>query len=384
MINALIRLGRRSPVNSRRVLRSVTSLVVATLVTRTSASGAPSHPIRRPSSIVIPNSDKLFPLAMPGSQEVTVPGGRVRIAELRGWLRSVPATCDPKDGTWYYLLEVDPGWADSVGLSLADILTVGNITGLVNYPESEPPGMVVGPPLVRIEIVGWNVRRLDRRVAPPGWSFARQGECAGYRYAFDPLPLAPSGPELRVGSYVRVVGSIVSDSPHATKAAVGAWIVRTFGVAVAPEHRIYAAQSIWSEGAENDPRNPARWTEIHPADSIEVLPTRSPTESVVGVAVALVQHFFSMESGGSNLWVSPPAPRPAWATGIRVVEVPLAASPGEASEPGTSGACLFAEGSKIRIHIDLRAARLNRFAAIFRASWTDGVSSWTVRHRPPQ
>ena len=333
---------------------------------------------------MIPDNDKLFPLAIPGTREVTGSGRRVRIAELRGWLRSVPSTCDAKDGTWYYLLEVDPGWADSVGLSLADILTVGNISGLVNYPASDPPGIVVGLPLVRIEIVGWSVRRLDRRAEPPGWILASGGECAGYRYAFDPLPLAPSGSKLKVGSYVRVVGSIVSDSPHATKAAVGAWIVRTFGVAVAPEHRIYAAQSIWSEGGENDPRNPARWTEIHPADSIELLPNRSPTESGVGIAVALAPHFFTMEDSGSTLWVSPPGPRPAWATGVRVVEVPLAESPREASDRGISSTRLFAEGSKTRIHIDLRAARLNRFAAIFRASWTDCGSSWTVRYRPKQ
>jgi hypothetical protein len=311
-----------------------------------------------------------------------VSGARIRIAELRGWLRSVPAACDPKDGTWYYLLEVDPGWADSAGLSLADIVTVGNITGLVDYPESSPPEMVIGPPLVRIELPGRNVRNGDRGGPPVGWTFAGDGDCTDYRYAFNPLRPGASGSVLKVGSYVRIVGSIVSDSPHATKAALGAWIVRTFGVAIASEHRIYAAQSMWSEGGEEDPRNPARWTEIHPPDQIDLLPPRLPTESVIGVAVAFVQHLFSSNDESAVFSMSPPAPRPYWATGVSVVEVPLAVSPSEAPCRGVSASRVSVEGMQVRIRIDLGAARLNRFAAIYRASWAAKGSTWTIRCPP--
>lgn len=370
----------------RRSIRTVvvTCLRLYPIVGLSSVSMAGPQPARLPSSVFRPDNHKLFPLPIPNSREVIVPGGRVYIAELRGWLRSVPTTCDPKDGTWYYLLEVDPRWADSAGISLADILEVGNITGLVDYPESNPPEMVVGLPLIRIEIPAWNVRREYRRATPAGWSFAGHGDCLGYRYQSDPLWPAPSGSELKIGSYVRIVGSIVSDSPHATKAAFGAWIVQTFGVSMASEHRIYAAQNIWSEGAEEDPRNPARWTEIHPADEIDLLLPRAPAESVIGVAVALGPHLLSWAADSFVLWMSPPAARPSWARGVRVIEVPLAASPKDARCGGVSGSRVSVDRGKVRIRIDLRAAQLDKFAAVFRASWSAQVSTWTVRCPRPR
>jgi hypothetical protein len=195
--------------------------------------------------------------------------------ELRGWLRAVDPVCKASDPAWYYLLEPDLAWSEASGLRPSDILRVGNIVGLGDSRSGTSPWQIESRPLIRIEFGGWDEAKL--RIPPPDdWRSRGSAGCPGVFFAFDPLRPVPGGPMLEAGRYVRVVGSLVSDAPHGTKATAGVWLVRNLGIALDPQHVIHAAESAWSEGGEESPDNPARWTEIHPPDLIEPLPDRAP------------------------------------------------------------------------------------------------------------
>jgi hypothetical protein len=183
---------------------------------------------------------------------------------------------------------------------------------------------------------------------------------------------------LEPGRYVRVVGSLVSDAPHATKATAGVWLVRNLGMALDPQHVIHAAESSWSEGGEESPDNPARWTEIHPPDLIEPLPDRAPEETVRGVTVHPPEGAFSRSSAPMDLTLAPPGPRPVWARGIAVRETILDA-PLESSFQRSLAACRLEEARDgVRIHVDLKSSGAEKFAAIFRVAWSSDGNSWRI------
>lgn len=375
--------ARRSPScrkPMRRNLRGSPVLGLALAFGLTAQSGSHSSGLQTlPSSTFVPNGEKLYPLAVPGTREVHAGGRAIRIAEVRGWLRAVEPTCYAKDPAWYYLLEPDPAWMDSVGMSLADILRVGNITGLVDRPDERSIYENVGVPLIRIEFGGWDPRK--RNGPPPGdWLYRGAAGCPSVSFAFDPLRPIPLGPRLKPGSYVRVVGSLVSDAPHATKATVGVWLVRNFGIALDSEFRRFAAQNIWSEGAEEDPNNPARWTEIHPPDEIEPLPDPKPSETVRGVAVCVHNGIFQ-KAEPLVLALSPPGQRPTWARGVHITEHVISMSPNVVFARSVSATRVTVDHDLVRIRIDPQSAGLAKFAAIYRVSWSPGGPVWTVVKR---
>lgn len=339
-----------------------------------------ANPQTRPSSVLIPKGQKLCPLAVPGTRPVRAGDRVLRIVEVRGWLRDVAPLCKAKDPAWYYLLEPDPGWTDSAAISLGDLLRVGNITGLVHRSSDRSPYRVVGTPLIRVEFGGWDPRK-QGGPPPDDWRYADAPGCAGVRFAFDPLRPNPSGPRLAPGRYVRVIGSLVSDAPHARKATVGAWLFRNFGLSLSPEHCIYAAQEIWSEGGEGDPDNPARWSEIHPPDRIEPLPNRPPSETVRGVAICIRDGIVQDSNGPLTLSLSPPGPRPPWARGVRVRENLLAVSPRVTFDRAVAASRVKADGDVARISVDPREVGVEKFAAIYRVSWNPGGAVWTVVKR---
>jgi hypothetical protein len=346
----------------------------------TAQSAAPSSEFRTPpSSVFVPNGEKLYPLAVPGTREVHAGGRAIRIVEIRGWLRAVDPTCYAKDPAWYYLLEPDPSWMDSVGMSLADILRIGNIAGLIDRPDEESIYKIVGVPLIRIEFGGWDPHK--RNGPPPrDWHYQGAAGCPTVSFSFDPLRPIPSGPRLEPGRYVRVVGSLVSDAPHATKATVGVWLVRNFGIALDSEHRVRAAQSLWSEGGETNPTNPARWTEIHPPDEIEPLPDPKPSETVRGVAICVRNDIFRKVEPLA-LALSPPGPRPTWARGVRVTELVISMSPNVVFARAVAASRVTVDHDLVRIRIDPQSAGLAKFAALYRVSWNPGGPVWTVVKR---
>lgn len=346
-------------------------LLAAQLTPRVPSSRTP------PSSVFLPHDGKLYPLAVQGTTPVSVRGHDIRIVELRGWLRAVDPMCNSWDPAWYYLLEPDPAWTDAIGISLGDILKVGNIVALGDSREGVFPYRIASRPLIRIEFWGWPEQRW-MRPPPRDWSYQGAPGCPDVHFVFDPLRPIPSGPRLEPGRYVRIVGSFVSDAPHATKATVGVWLAQNFRFTLAPEHLIYAAQKIWSEGGEENPGNPARWTEIHPPDLIEPLPDLAPVETIRGVAVSVPSGVFREETQQLELALSPPRPRPAWAHGVRVRELVLAVSGETAFERAVLASRVVADGDSARITINPRWAGVAKFAAIYRVSWNPGGAVWTV------
>jgi hypothetical protein len=357
------------------------ALGVVLLVCLTAQSVTHRSELRTPpSSVFVPNGEKLYPLAVPGTREVHAHGQTIRIVEMRGWLRAVDPTCYAKDPAWYYLLEPDPSWMDTVGMSLGDMTKVGNITGLIDQPEEQSVYRIVGRPLVRIELGGWDPSKHNGS-PPSGWNYHGAAGCPDVSFSFDPLRPIPSGPPLTPGRYVRVVGSLVSDAPHGTKATVGVWLVRHFGIVLDTEFRVDAAQNMWSKGAEENPNNPARWTEIHPPDEIEPLPDPMPSETVRGVAICVHDGIFR-KAEPLALALSPPGPRPAWAHGVRVTELVISMSPNVAFGRAVMASRVIADHDLVRIWIDPQSVGLTKFAAVYRVSWNPGGHVWTVlKHR---
>ncbi len=330
-----------------------------------------------PSSVFLPNEEKLHALAVPGTRAVRVGDKVIQLVELRGWLRFIDSACKASDPAWYYLLEPDLAWSDTVGLRPSDILRVGNIAGLGDRRGGTSPWQIESRPLIRIEFGGWDEQKL-RGSPPEDWRARGAFGCPNVSFAFDPLHPVPGGPRLAPGQYIRVVGSLVTDAPHATKATAGVWLVRNFGLAVDPEHVIHACESAWSEGGEENPGNPARWTEIHPPDLIKPLPAQEPSEAVIGVAISGPDAALSGPAEPMEFSLAPPGPRPAWARGIRVVETILHACR-ESAFARCLAACHLAEYKNlISVRIDPESASADRFAAIFRVSWSPEADSWLV------
>lgn len=330
-----------------------------------------------PSSVFLPNEEKLHALDVPGTRAVRLGDNRVQLVELRGWLRAVDPVCKKSDPAWYYLLEPDLAWSDASGIRESDILRVGNVAALGDLRQGNSPSQIESRPLIRIEFGGWDERKL-RSSPPDDWRYRGAAGCPQVFFAFDPLRPVSGGPRLVPGRYIRVVGSLVSDAPHATKATAGVWLVRNFNLAVDPELVVRAAEKTWSKGGEEDPDNPARWTEIHPPDLIETLPAREPTETVRGVAVSTPDGAFARVARPMEISLAPPGPRPVSARGVRVLETILDASLESAFERSLAACHVAQAGDRVRIRIDLEFAGANRFAAIFRVSWSSAGDSWSV------
>jgi hypothetical protein len=142
-----------------------------------------------------------------------------------------------------------------------------------------------------------------------------------------------------------------------------------------------AAQSLWSEGEETNPANPARWTEIHPPDEIEPLLDRNPSETIRGVAIRVNNGIFR-KAEPLALALSPPNPRPTWARGVRVTEFVIAMSPSVVFARAVAASRVTVDNDLVRIRIDPQSAGLATFAAIYRVSWNPGGPIWTVvKHR---
>jgi len=329
-----------------------------------------------PSSVFLPNEEKLYPLEVPGTRTVNVADTHVQLVELRGWLRAVDRVCKASDPAWYYLLEADLSWSDAAGLRASDLLRVGNIAALGDLRQGPSPWQIESRPLIRIEFGGWDARKL-RNPPPDDWQSRGAAGCPNVFFAFDPLRPAPGGPRLVPGAYVRVVGSLVSDAPHGTKAAGGVWLVRNLGLALAPEHVIHASENVWSDGGEENPDNPARWTEVHPADRIDPLPPRPQAETVRGVTVRRPSGLFSPTAKPMDLSLSPPGPRPTWARGIKVTETILDAARDSAFERSLASCRVTDAKEAVRVHIDLKPGA-EAFASIFRVSWSPKGYSWSV------
>jgi hypothetical protein len=160
-------------------------------------------------------------LPVPSAQVRQVRGGTVQVVELRGWLRQIE-DCNGKDPDWHCKLELDPSWADSQGISLDQIIKVGTINVMSDARIMNDPNIIVGRPLIHVEL--HVIRPTDRSHprAPSDWRYLPNvGEsCRDAIWPFDLRNPLPWQRPLREGDYVRMVGSLITDAPHEDQYAI--------------------------------------------------------------------------------------------------------------------------------------------------------------------
>jgi len=168
----------------------------------------------------------------------------------------------------------------------------------------------VSLPLIKVEVNswGWHEHFLPNNQKPADWT--AQLNCNGTvkEWPFDPYQPDPSRPRLKPfnwdinyrGPYVRIAGSLITDSPHDfTPCVVGgvtlpliecpidASISRFFAVTITDVSEWIGSVGDWHPGVStSNPEHYARWTEVHPPDLIEVLNWKQPIVTVRGVALA--------------------------------------------------------------------------------------------------
>ncbi|MDX2059854.1 MAG: hypothetical protein SFV24_18740 [Gemmatimonadales bacterium] len=269
----------------------------------TFASGSPT-----PGSLLFPPLPPAYaPLRLAGSTRIMTRGLESFVGELRGWLwwKSKVDGCDD-EGDIKYGLEVDTEWALAQGIDLHQLYWVGNLGpsgGGVWEPGSLPRASVLRPMIaLELNAFTWkNVLSIDNLLAPADWNRpdrSTERACAqGTRlFPFNPdlpavnIDLVPFDDQVKGrGPYVRVVGTLLTDNPHAyTLSDLSTWLAynfKTLPATVASEWN--AAVVDWHPGVDplTDPTHRARWTEIHPPDLIEPItpPARTSTMKAIGL-----------------------------------------------------------------------------------------------------
>ncbi|MDP9903295.1 hypothetical protein [Arthrobacter bambusae] len=197
---------------------------------------------------------------MPG---ITLPNGN-QIVELRGWIHvGGPNLHDPD---FSYGFTPDPEWLDYLGVDLATFVKVGDICN--GYMGGGDAHACQNDFHIKLEVNGWPLAQPRGPAVPDDWQ--EYPWSPGIKWPFDPA--APTGGSLPDQCYVRISGSLVTDTPHNNHYA-------------SPDYQ--DAMTIW-QGIEamTSAREPGRWTEMHPPDIIEPLdPPKTPTVRLVGIAV---------------------------------------------------------------------------------------------------
>jgi hypothetical protein len=338
-------------------------------------------------------------------------GREVRLIELRGWLRKVETGFNPEgDGAdWHYDLEVDTSWAASRGIDLGRFFKVGDIlefgdfgpTNSYQWATSAPRTvmdnpfkMAVAVPRIHIELNSWKYRN---RYPPSGkkpedWVWSMDDKV----FPFNPLQPPGFPNPLGEGQYVRVVGSLVTDSAHVATD----WGGHFWSVLLPPEwitdagEKKRAAGAAWSSMVyptpglteeDKNPAQPARWNEIHPPDLFQPLrePSAHQRETVRGVAL--------LADGGHDIvkrtvWFTlrPPdlALKPSSSARLSVLEHVgpetnlKSIVEGNASK---TGARIDVLTDRVRVRIGVAAGGgwgFGKFKGIYRVSW-DAMGSPT-------
>src|SRR5206468_4597285 len=211
------------------------------------------------------------------------------------------------------------------------------------------------------------------------------GPC-GRAWPFNPYRPMPLGPALQPmdwdinqrGPYVRVAGSLITDSPHDVQTRPGTFFSRFFAITASDTADWEGSVPDWHPGkSSGDPEHFARWTEIHPLDLIEVLPPKQPTTAIRGVALAARTGLFSpCEQAEFDL--SPEVARPANATlAYEELRGPECFFPrGQNADNGS-----WVKALNDHIHVKARVCgglpfgSPGRFKALYRVWWKPGPPS---------
>jgi hypothetical protein len=331
-----------------------------------------------PSLSVTPPS-MVFPISDPGKQTghankwaaraelpgVTLPN-KNHIGTFKGVLLYVPAAGsgagiinqpDP-DITMVFLPHAS--CLDQPGIDPARLFRVGDILDSNENAHSDAHRAWVAKPRWKVEVCGFPAVNIQTAGAqPPQW--VGQGNLY--------WPFWPPNLSALAGQPVVMSGVVVADEPHTQSNG--------------PDYRVAAID--WQGGPGDDVRyaanNPARYTEIHPPDSIVLDQQPNPHEDdLIGVAVSIGTTDITPLPAQQELTVTlrPTTTQPP-GTKLQVEEIVLADSYIPSIIEGNAnrtGAALNVNVSSFDLHVKVQAAPFNqhtgRFAAIYRMRWVPG------------
>jgi hypothetical protein len=336
-----------------------------------------------PSSVFPPSApgsgDKWQYLVVRGTQTKTVNGAAVELIELRGWLRELNTGCYHDDPDWHYEFEPDPDWLDQLGLKLTDIIRPGNILNIKTHATPDPQTWrnLLTVPLIHVELNGWRPSDYSGVASPaPDWGFenADPGACPGVSWAFNPVNPLPTQGALVEGQYVRIVGSLLTDEPHARGdpgQGVNTFMCLNFGICGTSSLEHTKVKNELMEGyAATDPNNPMRWTEIHPPDVIAWLDTRAQTNTVRAVLLDAAG-----ETQTADFDIPAPGPAPSPCAGLQCQETIIGAVTDlrtviKGNRDLTGGAMTnFSDHFHIYVATQASNGGLGKFGAIYRVYW---------------
>jgi hypothetical protein len=344
-----------------------------------------------PASSIFPtNGVKWYTLEIGNGKAVMIGGLRTWLVEVRGWLSAVGTDCGP-DPDWHYSLEVDPLWADSVAMPLAQLLRAGNFVGMVTQEQTGDTRArtIVGVPNINVELNGYVPSAHGNAAGPSSWSAYGRGCIAGNNettvWAYDPeQPLSWQNP-LQAGDYVRMYGALVTDGPHTEQGYPAEFFCRQFNIGAAcstPGTEQRLALIRWAGNRpDNDPTNWARWTEMHPPDIIAVLPAKAHTLTFRSVAVSAENCLVGpCETTTLDVDIAAPQPKPAAATNVGFSEEVVPSTNYQTitdghrnAAGGFDGATVTTTATGIHVHVAVQGqpgyGAHGRFGAFYRVSW---------------
>jgi hypothetical protein len=294
---------------------------------------------------------------------VTLPNGN-HVGELEGLMLSVGDGCNGVDPDWHMTFSPTPACLDKPGVDPNRLFRVGDIlTSETNVINSDHHAFVAMP-VFNIELSGWPATNVlgGGGAKPDDWVTTNMSGCPQVFWPFDPQALRGAV----AGRSVRVSGVLVTDDPH----------TRTGNTPWEKNYRDAAEQ--W-QGATGpyDENNPARYTEIHSPDLID-LSSQSFGEPLYGVAVS-ARTALSNPSGAdqeltATLKLQTPRPKNAVA-GVDEYVLPETYVPSIVEgNVNLNGARITSCDDSVEIHVKVHGepfqGHAGRFAAIYRLKWT--------------
>jgi hypothetical protein len=319
-----------------------------------------------------------YPLSgITGSTRVITQGIDTYVGELRGWLRSWGKLDACGEGDVHYALEVDSEWAVRQGIDLHRLLWVGNMGVQAGYWQNgSSERAVVALPLVVVELNSftWHDVYLNNEARPADWQF--KSDCSDSAHVevrwlpFDPAcgsasgPGCPSGPLEALdealpevtktrGSYVRMVGALITDFPH-----------------LEPLSKWEAAALDWAPGVDRwDPKHYARWVEMHPPDLI-VPVVRDPSLRLAAMrAMGLVAAPGTCQAAILNLAPDDPRPSPASVVGWEEIVGPETYWPNGQNAQNGSRVTDLGDHLVVNAMVCGNQVSPGRFKAFYRVWW---------------
>jgi hypothetical protein len=275
----------------------------------------------------------------------------IQLVEIRGWLKDAinPLTGDGAANPegegfdWSFGFYPDLPWLREKGIDISKILRVGNIvvvddSELVTGTISK---QLVSRPFLDVEVNSWKWRGrrpLNMPNPPSDW----------IQFSATSWPYNP--PSINAGTYISVFGSLVTDSPHPSNPRWAGQIDRW--------------QSGWLERPEQE-GHWARWTEIHPADLVQVIDNRPKGDEIYGLTL------YADDGETTSLVVDlpPPLPKPVgdWRAAYEQIIGPETRAP----NPSCHSISVTKFSDHIRVTAQTCGASFTtgRIRAIYRVWW---------------